>query len=207
MALSRAMRRYGWLPVLLLGVILFGRGVYMQAKAHFAQFLIQAAWQQTLRDQRPHKPWHWADTYPVAKLSVPLMSAGTDAVIRVKDMYVLAGASGRNLAFGPALVLSGARVGEAGNSVIAGHRDTHFGILQEVRQGQPLWLQTADGRELAYRVVSIRVVHESDSRFMARDGEDRLTLITCYPFDALTAGAELRFIVEAVPRMSELREP
>ncbi len=40
----------------------------------------------------PVKPWPWADTHPVARLIAPAQDA---------DVLVLAGASGRTLAFGP----------------------------------------------------------------------------------------------------------
>jgi hypothetical protein len=39
---------------------------------------------------KQHKPWPWADTHPFAEL-----------IIKDKSWYVLAGASGRKLAFAP----------------------------------------------------------------------------------------------------------
>jgi hypothetical protein len=47
-----------------------------------------------------------------------------------KNWYILAGASGRNLAFGPTHVSSKSIPGEKGNSVIIGHRDTQFNSLK-----------------------------------------------------------------------------
>lgn len=180
----------------LVGLMLFSKGGYMQAKAHFAQFLIQRAWEQTLVDQMPHKPWEWADTYPVAKLALINERDGHEMST---ELYVLAGVSGRSLAFGPGLVLAGANVGEVGNTIIAGHRDTHFAILNGVTKGRRLQLQTSDGRLKTYEVFQTHVVHGSDQRFMARRPDERLTLITCYPFDELGGGASLRFVVEAIP--------
>lgn len=180
----------------LVGLMLFSKGGYMQAKAQFAQFLIQRAWEQTLVDQMPHKPWEWADTYPVAKL---VLISERDGQYMSRDLYVLAGASGRSLAFGPGLVLAGANVGEVGNTIIAGHRDTHFAILNGVTKGRRLQLQTSDGRLKTYEVIQTNVVHGSDKRFMARTLDERLTLITCYPFNELGGGASMRFVVEAIP--------
>lgn len=174
----------------------------MQAKAHFAQYLIEQAWTKTLADGQSHKPWSWADTYPVAKLSIYREQAAANSDIEAElndSLYVLAGASGRNLAFGPSLVLSSAPAGQKGNTVIAGHRDTHFAILNGMAVGRRLSLQTLKGNNIIYEVVATQVVHETETQFMAPSDDNRLTLITCYPFDALQGGAELRFVVQAIP--------
>ncbi|MFB2779645.1 class GN sortase [Shewanella mangrovisoli] len=187
--------------LVLLGITLFGKGFYMQAKAHFAQYLIEQAWAKTLIDGQSHKPWSWADTYPVAKLSIEQANRPNhfDGPASNDSLYVLAGASGRNLAFGPALVLSSAPAGAQGNTVIAGHRDTHFAMLNGISVGRRLALQTATGKEIVYQVVATEVVHESQTEWIAPSEDNRLTLITCYPFDALQGGAELRFVVQAIP--------
>ncbi|CAG0984458.1 partial sortase A, partial [Rhodocyclaceae bacterium] len=42
------------------------------------------------------------------------------------------------------------------------------------------------------------IVDKSETRVLAQPpGETRLTLITCYPFDALRAGGPLRYVVTA----------
>ena len=182
----------------LLGILVLGHGAYIQAKAYLAQFLIAQAWQQTLDDQQIHKPWHWADTYPVAKLSFVTKQESIGFKHQVESVYVLAGASGRTLAFGPGLVLSGAPIGEVGNTVIAGHRDTHFAILAAVNKGDLLQVEAKNGDILLYQVVNTQIAHQSDTQFMAPSDDNRLTLITCYPFNQLSGGAEQRYIVEAL---------
>ncbi|WP_413483794.1 class GN sortase [Shewanella baltica] len=194
-------QRFLVVGLFLIGATLLGKGLYMQAKAHFAQYLIEQAWTKTLADGQSHKPWSWADTYPVAKLSIYReQAANNDIEAELNDsLYVLAGASGRNLAFGPSLVLSSAPAGQKGNTVIAGHRDTHFAILNGMAVGRRLSLQTLKGNNIIYKVVATQVVHETETQFMAPSDDNRLTLITCYPFDALQGGAELRFVVQAIP--------
>ena len=66
----------------------------MPVKAEVAQQLLNRAWTATSDDRRNVKPWPWADTWPVARLRLP--GSG-------EPLTVLAGASGRNLAFAPAL--------------------------------------------------------------------------------------------------------
>ena len=195
-------QRFLVVGLFLIGATFLGKGLYMQAKAHFAQYLIEQAWTKTLADGQSHKPWSWADTYPVAKLSIYREQAAANSDIEAElndSLYVLAGASGRNLAFGPSLVLSSAPAGQKGNTVIAGHRDTHFAILNGMAVGRRLSLQTLKGNNIIYEVVATQVVHETETQFMAPSDDNRLTLITCYPFDALQGGAELRFVVQAIP--------
>ncbi|WOT06544.1 class GN sortase [Shewanella youngdeokensis] len=214
-ALQRTAQRYhiGITVILfILGAAFLAQGGYMQAKAYFAQYLIEQAWQQTLKDQQHHKPWSWADTHPVAKLefiTVPVKNvAGEQRNLQsnsISDkahnptLYVLSGASGRNLAFGPAKLLSSAKVNSLGNTVIAGHRDTHFALLKGTQVGQQMILQNAAGVEVLYQVNAIQVVHESDLSVMAETGQAQLTLVTCYPFDSLVAGGPMRYVVTAVP--------
>ncbi|QSX42244.1 class GN sortase [Shewanella cyperi] len=185
-------RRLLSLAALLLGLILIIKGGYMQAKAEFAQFLIARAFEQSLVDGQPHKPWDWADTYPVARLE--LLKGG----LPQQPLYVLAGASGRNLAFGPAWLEGTARPGAPGHSVIAGHRDSHFAQLRGMAVGDKLLLTPFSGRQQLFEVSALRIVSEHDGQALA-EVEDGLTLVTCYPFDALGARSEKRLLVFAKP--------
>jgi sortase A len=190
-----------WIVIVLLSVLgcaLLLQGGYMQAKAHFAQFLIERAFEKTLADSQPHKPWSWADTHPVAKMRV-LQQYNDSLQPLGSDLYVLAGASGRNLAFGPGLMLAGAALGEQGNMIIAGHRDSHFMRLQYVKVGDMIELYSTAGERVLYQITTTHVVHETDLNVLAPTAESHLTLITCYPFDQLSGNAEYRYIVEAKP--------
>ncbi|MBT0963079.1 class GN sortase [Denitromonas iodatirespirans] len=174
---------------LLVALLQFGQAGYIQAKAWLAQALIAQAWQKTLAGQTQVKPWPWADTWPVARLRVP--SRGV-------ELYVLAGSEGRSLAFGPGHVFGTAQPGAAGNSVIGGHRDTHFAFLQWVQAGETVEVEMPTGAVAVYRISDQRVVDKSDTGVMASPPDShRLTLVTCYPFDALRAGGPLRYVVTA----------
>jgi sortase A len=110
---------------------------------------------------------------------------------------VLAGASGRTLAFGPGHVDGTARPGEAGNVVLAGHRDTHFRALARLAPGDLLRLEVPGGGTHRYRVAETAIVDHRDTRPLSPDGASRLTLVTCWPFDALRAGGPWRYVVVA----------
>ncbi|WP_308443239.1 class GN sortase [Shewanella sp. KT0246] len=193
------MMSYKWiLPccVALIGVSFLSQGAYMQIKANFAQYLIEQAWSKTLEDQLPHKPWSWADTHPVGKLKL-YADKETDLYPIGQPMFVLAGASGRNLAFGPSLLLSGAGVGEQGNTIIAGHRDTHFLPLQKVKKGDIIELETPHGLQQNYLITQIDIVHETQTEVLSMTTDNQLTLITCYPFEDLSASSDYRYVVTA----------
>ena len=174
--------------LLALGVWHAGRGAWIHAKAHVAQILIASAWQRTLSGQAPVRPWPWADTWPVAKLTIPRLGV---------ERYVLAGADGSAMAFGPGHATGTARPGARGNSVIAGHRDTHFDFMRHVRVGDELVVERPDGVEVRYRVGTAEILDRRDVWVMDQAGPSRLTLVTCYPFDALRPGGPQRYVLLA----------
>ena len=174
--------------LLALGFWQFGHGAYIPAKAWLAQELMQRAWQKTQDGQSESPPWPWADTWPVARLQ----ALGGEI-----DLIVLAGGSGRTLAFGPGHLGASAMPGQPGNSVIAGHRDTHFSFLQRLEVGQPLALETVDGQSHLYQVVNIDVVDSRRSSLLLDTEDSVVSLVTCYPFDALEPGGPMRFVVTA----------
>ena len=89
-----------------------------------------------------------------------------------------------------------------GNALISGHRDTHFQFLQHLESGDELWLRTPGGAAHRYVVGATAIVDYRQARLPLDTGSRRLTLITCYPFAALTPGGPLRYLVfaEAAPR-------
>lgn len=174
--------------LLIAGAWQAGRGAWIQVKAVLAQILIAQAWSRTLAGETKVKPWPWADTWPVAKLAIPRLGL---------ERYVLAGADGPAMAFGPGHATGTALPGEQGNSVIGGHRDTHLAFLREVKPGDTLVIERPDGVKVSYRAASAEIVDRRDVWVMEQAGPARLTLITCYPFDALRAGGPLRYVLLA----------
>lgn len=167
----------------------------MQAKARLAQFLIEQAWRETLSDGKWHKPWSWANTYPVAKLQF----VSVQGQLQGQALYVLAGASGRNIAFSPVSLMGVNQLNGWGNAVIAGNRDTHFAHLKGVKAGQRLRVQDSAANVIDYQVVSIQIVAETDIRQLNGQDDVQLTLVTSYPFDSLGAQSRWRFVVIAEP--------
>ena len=165
-----------------------GQGAYIPAKAWMAQELMQRAWRKAGNGERQPPPWPWADTYPVARLS----AKGGDI-----DLIVLEGGSGRTLAFGPGHLSTSVLPGEVGNSIIAGHRDTHFQFLQYVKEGDSIMLEMPEGRRHLYRVTGIDVVDSRRGSLILDTDSPMLSLVTCYPFAAREAGGPMRYVVTA----------
>lgn len=170
-----------------IGIFLIGDGLYIKAKAALAQVLLERAWAQTLETGSAVKPWSWADTWPVARITVPRLG---------RSAIVLNGTSGQALAFGPGLIAAGPRPGDPGLAVIAAHRDTHFRFLKHIRTGDRILLTHADGTELAFEIRETGIVDANDSGLYQDGGTPRLALVTCWPFDAKTHGPK-RFVAIA----------
>ena len=163
-------------------------GGWIQTKAWLGQVLLERAW-STSAEAGGRVPWPGAVSYPVARLSLPELAL---------DWLVLQGLDGAVLAWGP-----GTEMGPKGHRVIAAHRDTHFRPLEQVKPGQLFRLETNDGSVDHWRVVETSIV---DARLNALDmglNEQRLTLVTCYPFDGSQPGGPLRFVVSLVPDRSD----
>jgi len=187
-AVTRKLSRLLVACLLCLGFWQLGQGAYIPAKAWLAQELMQRAWTRTGTGEVRATPWPWADTWPVARIT-----ARSGEV----DLIVLAGASGRTLAFGPGHMGASAMPGEIGNAVIAGHRDTHFQFLKDVQPGELLKVESIKGVQHLYKVVGVDIVDSRKGSLLLDTEAAMLSLVTCYPFDARETGGPLRYVVTA----------
>lgn len=163
-------------------------GSYIYAKAQLAQYLIKDAWVQTLSGKKQVRPWSWADTWPVARLKVPAKDI---------QLFVLSGANGASLPFGPGHVTGTAFPGEPGASIIAGHRDTHFEFMQQMKLGEKIQIQTRQGDIIWYKVTDMDIADSRKQKLQTSQQSELLTLVTCYPFNSITTGGPLRYIITA----------
>jgi sortase A len=85
--------------------------------------------------------------------------------------------------------------GQAGNIGVAGHRDTFFRGLKDLRNGDEVQFSTVGG-DFKYIVESLIVVEPDNVAVLAASSENMLTLVTCYPFSFIGA-APKRFVVRA----------
>jgi len=85
--------------------------------------------------------------------------------------------------------------GEAGNVGLAGHRDTFFRPLKDLRIKDTIQFSTPRGY-FRYEVESLKVVDADNVGVLAASGEKVLTMVTCYPF-YYVGPAPKRWIVRA----------
>jgi sortase A len=185
---KRQWNTYIALIFFLAGLGLIGNAAYIHAKALLAGYLLRTAWTETVEQGGRRKPWPWADTWPVAKLSVPEHAI---------DLVVLEGDTGNVLAFGPGHMALSSLPGQPGNSIISGHRDTSFKFLEKVERGDIIELQTLKGDTVKYRVSGIYITDEAVLDMNIESDTPLLTLVTCYPFDAVNPGGSQRYLVFA----------
>ena len=184
--------------VILAAAVLFsGLGVHaawIPAKALLAQHLIKWSWERTERGEPDARPWPWADTRGIALLRFPHLGI---------EQVLLAGDSSRNLAFGPVLSESLLR---GDDWVISGHRDTHFRFLPELRPGDRVEI-VRNGIIRRFRVQGSDIIDSRTNELVVEPGLERISLVSCYPFDATAPGGPLRFVVTALPERPGIISP
>ena len=172
-----------------LGMAFCAQGLWIPAKAAVAQVLLERAFARSVATGQPVKPWPWADTWPVAKISFPRLH---------RAVIVLEGTSGQALAFGPGHVAGTPDAGERGTAVYAAHRDTHFALLGQVKAGDEIVVDRIDGRRASFRMVGAQVVRWDASGVDPHAPGRALALATCWPLDGKAHGP-LRYLVWARP--------
>lgn len=124
---------------------------------------------------------------------------GALAVLRIPkislEVPVVRGTDSLTLNYAVGWISGTARPGEQGNIGIAGHRDTFFRGLKDVRVGDSLQLQSS-GETAIYVVDGIRIVNPRDVGVLKPRSLATLTLVTCYPF-YFVGNAPKRYIVSA----------
>jgi sortase A len=175
------------LIITLIAIVFFAQGFYREGQAIVGQRLLSLAWASYLEDGERHKAWPWADSGPIAQLTI----AGQ------APLMVLSGASPRHLTFAPARMVSSSDFGKAGNSVIFAHNDTHFKQLKEVQLNSLLTVNTYPNLRFNYRVIATKIVNEKALSVLEVSEQEILTLITYYPFESSLLNSELRFVVVA----------
>jgi sortase A len=108
---------------------------------------------------------------------------------------VSAGTDARTLRLAVGHIRGTALPGERGNVGLAGHRDTFFRRLRNIRRDDAIRVVTPSGT-FTYRVEGTTIVEPSDVWVVGPTREASLTLVTCYPFTYI-GSAPQRFIVRA----------
>jgi len=119
---------------------------------------------------------------------------GRIVIPRLKlSAVIFEGTDDRTLDRGVGHLAGSATPGKRGNLVLAGHRDTFFAPLKNIREGDEIDVTGPDGPS-RYRVELTQIVAPEATEVLRPTGGATLTLITCYPF-RYVGNAPDRFIV------------
>lgn len=168
---QRALPLLVFVAVMLCGAVLTAKALYIPIKAQVAQVMLTRAFDASVQSGAPVKPWSWADTAPMAKVSAPRLGVSE---------IVLSGGSGEAMAFGPTAILDSAG---SDVTVLAAHRDTHFEFVQDLVVGDEVVFERIDGGVAHYRVTQLETVRWDEFGVPSDGGAGVLALTTCYPFD------------------------
>jgi sortase A len=122
----------------------------------------------------------------IGRMEIPRLNVS--AVVR-------AGSDSRTLQLAVGHIPGTAVPGEAGNVGLAGHRDTFFRRLRNIRNDDEIRIATPEGTYV-YRVARTDIVKPRDVWVLDPTVHPTLTLVTCYPFSYI-GSAPQRFVVRA----------
>ena len=175
------------------GSLLIGDSLLFYAKGYFGQVLLRKAWNKSLLTNQQSNPWPWAKSGPVGRLKIPEIDF---------DKVIIEGADDGSMIYGSSHLSGTALPGDNGNCVIAGHRDTFFRRLDELKNGDRLFLEGKNCRGW-YRITQIEICNPDDIKWLEPLPMRTLTLITCYPFDFI-GSAPKRYVIRALPDHSSV---
>lgn len=186
------------------GVALLGYCVFVRASAWWFEHK-----ESPLVEHRAARPPAPASTATVPAPAAPATGdlVGRITIPRVGVSAIIAeGADGGTLRRAVGHISGTALPGQPGNVGLAGHRDTFFRPLRNIRSGDTIVVTTARG-DFSYRVVSTSIVDPYAVEVLNPTKDEVLTLVTCYPFYYIGA-APNRFIVRAalIPPASSDRQ-
>jgi sortase A len=151
------------------GVLALGYAGFVFADSHAYQTLEIKKFNQAGRLSEPHI---LVEGEVIGEIQVPRLAINA-IVVQGDSTAILRQAVGH--------LSKSALPGEWGNVALAGHRDTFFRPLRDIRLGDEIRFKTRE-RSFEYRVESIEVVAPTDIRVLESSTGHDLTLLTCFPF-------------------------
>ena len=180
--------------ILLLCLLLAGGGYFaleafkIEIKAKVAQVLLKHSWEKTLKSGNFQQPWSSFDGNPILFLHIPKHDI---------TQVVLQGTSGQSLAFGPSFHGESFLPFEKGTTVISTHRNTHGLFIKKLIKGDLIKLQDQYNKWHSYIVNDLFILDVNKDMIYLSEQDERLLIITCYPFDTLISGTPYRYVVSA----------
>ena len=168
------------------GLIFLFLAFKIEIKARVAQYLLNNAWNKTIETGDEYEPWPGFDGYPILKLKIPKFKL---------QQIVLSNTSGQSLAFGPSFHPETYLPKENKITAISSHRDSHGYYIRDLKINDFVILEDEEDNKFTYKVKNFKIVNVEDKDLQFNKKNSQLLLITCYPFDAVISGTNLRYIV------------
>jgi sortase A len=194
------------------GILLLGYCGFVVLDARLYETYQSRRFQQALKSLTPSNsgaenlhpsslPAAEAEANPARTASPGIAGRGGSALGRLEisaiglEAMIMEGTDAKTLRRAVGHISGTPRPGQEGNVAIAGHRDTFFRALRNIRKDDEITLTTLAG-SYGYRVDSIKVVEPDDVAVLDNSDAAILTLVTCYPF-YFVGPAPKRFVVRA----------
>jgi sortase A len=190
---SAYISRMGTYFFLAVGLLALGYAAYVVVDAHAYQAYEEAKFEE-VSTKEPAPPL--VEGGVIGEIHVPRLQLKA-IVVQGDSHTILRRAVGH--------IPETALPGTPGNVVLAGHRDTFFRPLRNIRLGDAITLKTPNGA-FQYLVESTEVVPASAVEVLNATTGRTLTLITCFPFDYI-GPAPNRYVVRARELVSQSTEP
>jgi len=190
---ERGTRALLWLERLLLltGAVALGYFLYVSIETRLYQAMENRELDTILASGPPAMPLLYAAPVipgsAIGRIEIPRL--GVSSVIR-------AGVDARTLRLAVGHIPGTALPGHSGNTGLAGHRDTFFRKLRDIRTFDEIRIVTPAGT-VSYEVERTRIVKPEDTWVLDDTSIPSVTLVTCYPFTYLGSAPD-RFIVRAI---------
>jgi sortase A len=194
---TRPRRGLVWLERLLLGIAVASLGYVacVSAEAYLYQAYETRELDAILASAPPRLPGDEAKAAPRPRPANGAMIGRVEIPRLGVSVVVRAGSDARTLQLAVGHIGGTALPGEKGNVGLAGHRDTFFRRLKDIRPDDEIRVTTPQG-VFTYRVERTVVVQPDDVWVLDPTDGPTLTLVTCYPFTYF-GSAPQRFIVRA----------
>ncbi len=188
---GRWLLRWSQRLLIIIGTLALGYVGFTLLDARLYQVAAKSALESQIHFEEEHQ-----ESQPKAAVKMGDLLGRVDIPRLGISVAVLQGISSRILRLGVGHIEGTPLPGETGNTGIAGHRDTFFRELKDVRKNDEIQLQTAT-ELLHYQVDWVKVVDPDDMTVLEPSTfGSTLTLVTCYPFYFI-GSAPKRFVVRA----------
>jgi hypothetical protein len=156
------------------------------ARPAVTRALIAGAWRSATATLEPQVPWVGAPARVVARLE-----------IKGQEIFIGDSSTRRALAMTPGL-WPGRRPGDIGTTIVLGHRNAQFRILDTLALGDTIAVETVEGQRIVYRITSREVVLWNESGLSPETHNEVLAFVTCWPIGE-SEPTSWRLVIRAEP--------